>query len=381
MILNRIKFFVVPEFLSRLFRRLMKSWGWVLLVLLTIAIKWVSLYPEWVEKNYTYGLYPLIAKVQRFLFGWLPFSLGDLLYVVLVAALLYRIVLFFKRLFRKKVDRKYLVNTLQKAIFLFLFIYVVFNLLWGLNYNRKGVAGQFDLEVKAYSKSDLDTLCRTLQAQLNFYAGKVDTLQREAYYGKTKNLFKEAKATYELAEKRFGFLAYKPASIKSSLVGFLGKYVGFQGYYNPLTGEGQIKRSIPTFLQPFVVCHEIAHQLGYAKENEANFAGFLAARESASHDFRYSAYYDMYSYAMREMYSQDIELARNIDSTMHPVAKRDRREYMQYLYKMQNRVAPFMLKMYDGYLRMNNQPKGYRTYDEVVTWLIAYYKKYGLASL
>lgn len=372
---------MLPQFVSTLFRRLMKSWGWVLLIVLTIGIKWISLYPDWIEKNYTYGLYPVISKVQRFIFGWMPFSFGDLLYAVLVSLLIYRMFLFLKRLFTKKINRAYLINLLQKSIFLFLLIYVLFNLLWGLNYNRQGVAGQFDLTIKKYSNADLEALCNTLQAKLNHYASQVDTLKREKYYGKTKNLFIEAKATYQNAEKKFSFLNYQPPSIKSSMLGFLGKYVGFQGYYNPFTGEGQIKRSIPTFLQPFVVCHEIAHQLGYAKENEANFAGFLAARESASVDFRYSAYYDVYAYAMREMYMQDFKKGLLIDSTLHPLVKRDRKEYARYLFKMQNRVAPFMLKMYDGYLRMNNQPKGYRTYDEVVTWLIAYYKKYGISSL
>jgi hypothetical protein len=40
-----------------------------------------------------------------------------------------------------------------------------------------------------------------------------------------------------------------------------------------------------------------------------------------------------------------------------------------------------MLKMYDSYLKMNNQPKGQRTYNEVITWLVAYYKKYGVGAL
>ena len=61
--------------------------------------------------------------------------------------------------------------------------------------------------------------------------------------------------------------------------------------------------------------------------------------------------------------------------------RRDRKEFIRYLYKMQNPIAPFMLRMYDGYLRMNNQPKGYRTYNEVVTWLIAYYKKFGREAI
>lgn len=361
--------------------RLMKSWGWVLLIVLTIAIKWVSLYPGWVEKNYTYGIYPVISKLQRLIFGWIPFSVGDLFYAFIIVVIVYKTVLVTRTIIRKKFTRRHFTTGLQQIIFFFLAVYVSFNLLWGLNYNREGIAYQLKLDVKPYSMTDLDTLCQALQIKLNAYAAQTDTVEREKYFGKPRNVYTVANETYKLADNKYSFLTYKPRSIKSSFVGFLGKYVGFQGYYNPFTGEGQVKKSIPVFIQPFVACHEIAHQIGYAKENEANFAGFLAAKESASADFVYSAYYDMYQYAIREVYVRDFKRGIAIDSLLHPTVLRDRREYALYLFKMQNRIAPLMLKMYDGYLRMNNQPKGYRTYNEVVTWLVAYYKKYGVESL
>ena len=371
----------MQNFLSRLFKRLMKSWSWVVLVVLTIAIKWVSLYPGWVETNYTYGVYPVVSQALRFLFGWIPFSIGDLFYAFVILILLFRVGKFFRLLFKKQLTRAYFGLALRQTIFLFLLVYVAFNVLWGLNYNRHGISQQLQLDVRSYTTSDLDTLCVALQQKVNYYAAQVDTLKREAYLEKKKNLFHEASASYAVVKDRYPFLAYPIHSMKTSMVGFLGKYVGFQGYYNPFTGEGQVKASIPNFLQPFVTCHEIAHQLGYAKENEANFVGYLAARESASIDFRYSAYYDVYQYAFREYLRSDIKKGIALDSTLHPIAKRDRREYARYLHKMENSIAPMMLKMYDGYLKMNNQPKGYRTYNEVVTWLVAYYKKYGVDAL
>ena len=359
----------------------MRSWSWVLLILLTIAIKWISLYPDWVERNYTYGIYPVISRVQRFLFGWIPFSLGDLLYGLLAVGIIYKTVQFIRLLILRRVTRQYFIRGLQTLLFTFLAVYVSFNLLWGLNYNRRGIAYQLQLDVKPYTTEDLDTLCYALQSKLNFYADRIDTTTREEFLGKTGNLFNVAREAYNAADDKYLFLVYHPGSIKASMVGFLGRYVGFQGYYNPFTGEGQLKRSVPIFVQPFVACHEIAHQLGYAKENEANFVGFLAAKESPSNDFIYSAYYDMYQYAMMEMLMLDSKRYANLNSTLHKIARRDKREYARYIFKMENPIAPIMLKVYDGYLRMNNQPKGYRTYNEVVTWLVAYYKKYGVEKL
>jgi hypothetical protein len=57
--------------------------------------------------------------------------------------------------------------------------------------------------------------------------------------------------------------------------------------------------------------------------------------------------------------------------------KKDYRSYLQYIYDSKNVVEPFVSVFYDNYLKMNNQPKGARTYNEVTAWLIAYLKKYG----
>ena len=216
---------------------------------------------------------------------------------------------FFRLLFQKKLTRGYFVTALQQAIFFFLFVYVFFNLLWGLNYNRKGISHQLGIEVKKYSLADLDTLTTIIQGKLNSYAAIVTDEQRDSVKRK-RDLFRESYLAYQDAAKKFSFLAYHPASVKPSLFSYLGNYLGFQGYYNPFSGEGQVNTTIPRFLEPFVTAHEIAHQLGYGKENEANFVAFLACKEYQSPAFQYSMYFDMYNYAAGEVYRRDSALFR-----------------------------------------------------------------------
>jgi hypothetical protein len=36
---------------------------------------------------------------------------------------------------------------------------------------------------------------------------------------------------------------------------------------------------------------------------------------------------------------------------------------------------------YGQFLKANNQPAGKRSYNEVVAWLVAYYKRYGVEAL
>lgn len=358
----------------------MKSWSWVLLIVLTILIKWASWYPVWVENNYTYGIYPLISRTQRFLFGWIPFSIGDLFYAFLVLVVLLRTGRFFKLLFRKQLTRAYFVGAMQQAIFFFLFVYVFFNLLWGLNYNRKGIPDQLGIAVKPYSLADLDTLTGVMQRRLNYFAGKVTLSQRDSFNRK-KLLFRESISAYRLAEARFPFLHYDPISVKPSIFSYAGNYLGFQGYYNPFSGEAQVNTTIPRFLEPFVTTHEIAHQLGYGKENEANLVAFIACRSSSSPVLNYSMYFDMYNYAITEVFQRDSALSRQYQSKLHPQVKADIREYREFYRRHQSPIETFISWGYGHYLKANNQPTGKQTYNEVVAWLIAYYKKYGIDAL
>ena len=135
------------------------------------------------------------------------------------------------------------------------------------------------------------------------------------------------------------------------------------------------------FLKPFVLCHEIGHQLGYAKENEANFVGFLASHQSQNIEFRYSAYFEMYLYASRELMYYDASNALLLRMVVHEQFVKDYKAFLEYLFKSRNVVEPLMTRFYDNYLKLNNQPKGKATYNEVIAWLIAYMKKYGSQAI
>ena len=228
--------------------------------------------------------------------------------------------------------------------------------------------------------ADLDTLTTVIQSRVNYYAGFVTEAQRDSFNVK-KRLFRSAKEAYGELEKKYSFLRYYPKSIKPSIYSYLGNYLGFQGYYNPFSGEGQVNTTIPRFLEPFVTTHEMAHQLGYAKENEANFVGFLACRSYQSNVFRYSVYFDMYNYAISEVIRRDTVLARAFQEKRHPQVVKDVKELRDFFLRYDNAVQDAIMWGYGYFLRANNQPAGKRSYHEVVAWLIAYYKKYGVEAL
>jgi hypothetical protein len=347
------------------------------LLILSVFIKVFSLNKTWVENYYTYGIYPVISKFFRLIFGWTPFSIGDILYAAAFIYLLFKIWKLIRLLFQKKLKKYLSWIVFRKYLKLVLWIYIIFNLFWGLNYDRQGIAKQLQLEVKAYNAEELFSLAKLLQQRLNTYALQIDSLNR-LRFDKDRILFRQGIEDYQNCKGQYPFLKYSFPSIKASLYGKSGKYFGYTGYYNPFTAEAQLKTSIPVFMKPFVLNHEIAHQLGYAKENEASFVSFLICKNSNAIEVRYAAYYELffdafYQFLPTKNVEHSISLIKNLD----PRVLKDKKEEAIYHKRNRNFVAPIMTEAYDKYLKLNSQPKGMATYNEVIAWLIAYMKKYG----
>jgi hypothetical protein len=244
-----------------------------------------------------------------------------------------------------------------------------------LNYNRKGIAWQLQLKAVVYDTTNLIMIQELLLQKVNETKKKL--LAQKAFYPDKKNLFRRAKECYEVAGKEYPFIHYESSSVKSSLYGWLGNYLGFTGYYNPFTGEAQVNTTIPKFLLPFVTVHEIGHQLGYAKEDEANFSGYLAATNSHDTLFQYSAYLNLFIYANYEVFYFDSAASGMAAKQLIPEVKADLMEWKRFNKRYRNFVEPAISWMYGKYLLVNQQPKGLRSYNEVIAMLIAYHKEYG----
>lgn len=352
------------------------------LLVLTLLIKVFSLNESWVETYYTYGFYPFYSRFLHTIFGWIPFSIGDILYLLAFAYGLAKIFKWIRLLVKRQMKQYLSWVLLRKFLKILLVIYLLFNISWGLNYNRLGIAYQLRLQVKPYSHAELDTLTTILQRQLNVYAEMVDTVKRMEL-DKNSLLFSEGIKNFDTAEKEFPFLKRGSASIKPSIYSYVGHYFGFSGYINPFTIEAQINTLEPVFTKPFVVDHEIAHQLGYGKENEASFVSYLASRHSSNIDFRYSVYYELYYNAFYEVLrnNPDTLFISQLRRNLHPRVKTDRLQEINYRLSRRNKLQPFVSDFYSGYLKLNKQPKGMATYDEVTAWLIAWARKFGWNSI
>jgi hypothetical protein len=357
----------------RIFKK--HKWIWLTALLLIIVIKLWAQNNSRIENYYTENFYYFISIALRFLFGWIPFSFGDILYLTGGCWILWKLIKNCDLLFKKKFSKKLFVRKLWKLILIFVGIYIVFNIFWGLNYNRKGIGWQLNLPKMNYDTANLKLIQGLLLQKVN--ETKRVLVNENISYPDNKDLFKRAKACYDHAAIIYPFMKYKSTSIKSSLYGWLGDYLGFTGYYNPFTGEAQVNTTVPKFLIPYITLHEMGHQIGYAKEDEANFSGYLAAAHSHDTLFQYSTYLDLFVYANREVYYFDSTASKLAAIQLIPEVKADLLEWRRFNRKYTSIFEPAISWLYGKYLQINQQPKGLRSYNEVIATLMAYYKKYG----
>lgn len=367
--------------------RTISAYRWVKLGILfsiSLIISIFSLFPEQVEQLYSLGIYPALASTLRILTRWVPFSVGDILYAWVCLILLIGLLRLIRLLYRRELTRARLILMGLNFLSTVLWVFIVFQLMWGLNYHRLGIAHQLRINKNTYTKEEVTSLAHRLIDKLNecrrqigdsvLPSPSLDTLYREAY------------RSYQTASYEYEFLNYRNRSVKPSLYSGIADYMGFTGYYNPFTGEAQLRTDVPRVLIPYITLHEMAHQLGYASESEANFVGYLAALASRNVYVRYSVYLDLFSYAQGEQvrmygkekdYSQFEAVLLQNRLSLDTLVKKDRKEIREFFYKRRNRISPAVSSLYDQYLKLNKQWEGLNSYNEVVGWLIAYQKKYG----
>ena len=357
---------------------------WAVPVLMVAAIQLLQLFPFWIEKTYSRNWYIQISMVLRNITGWIPFSLGDVIYILFGFSILVSLVRGIILTIKGQFSWARFAAAISTWIRGLLWIYIWFSILWGLNYSRLGIEHQLKLQQEEYCKDEVVALTNQLILKVNDCRRQIkDTVLPKP---SVQQIFEAAENNYKTIAVDFPFLAYQIPSVKSSLYSPMGNYFGFTGYYNPFTGEAQVRNDIPRVLIPYIVSHEMAHQLGYASESEANFVGYLSASSSADVYFRYSVYLDMLDYAQGEeikmfLIDRDINGLKNVfkqnKANLDSLVRKDRKEIREFFYKRKNKISPLVSNVYDQYLKMNKQLAGINSYNEVIGWLLAFEKKQG----
>lgn len=346
---------------------------WVIfLVVELVLIQILGFFPAFVENIYSNGLYPIIAGFLRQILGWIPFSIGDLAYFVVGILLL----VWFINLFRKPKNWKIIGLEIVKVFSIF---YFLFHLLWAFNYYREPLFDKMQIE-REYSDADLLRFTKEMIRQTN--AIQV-TLTNDPNNKVTNNLTQEqifdlSVNGYENVAKRHSFFAYHSPSIKKSLISLPLSYMGFSGYLNPFTNEAQVNDCVPMINFPFTACHEMAHQIGYASESEANFIGFLAVTQNENLHFKYAGYSSAVRYCLRNWEARNPAIIKQLLSEINPGVLQNFEDSALHWQQYETFIEDGFKIFYDNFLKANQQEDGLESYSKFLNLLINYSKNHSI---
>lgn len=339
------------------------------IILQYIGVKLLGKNPEFIESYYSNGMYQFTSKLLRYAFGWLPFSFGDLFYA-------FAIIYMTRWIYKNK--RRYLKDTKRWFAEVFSFIAIIyfsFHVFWGMNYYRLPLNESLNIE-KEYTTEQLVAITKRLINTTNSIHQEItnnDSLKVIMPFTKGEML-KMAPDGYAILEQDFPHLKYEPRSIKKSIFSLPLTYMGFSGYLNPLTNEAHVDALIPAYKFPTTLCHEIAHQLGYAAENEANFIGCLAAIHNPNIYFEYSGYAFALRHCVNEVYNREPKLFKQLVETINKGVRDNYKEVRDFWDSYKNPTEPLFKTTYNAYLEANAQEGGMESYSYVVALIVNYFE-------
>ncbi len=332
-----------------------------------ILIQILSGYPKVIEKIYSQYIFQKIALTEELIFGSLPFSVGDILYLAFAILLIRWLLIRIKSKFIQ-------IKSWSLQVFSTLSVfYFLFHFLWGMNYYRIPLNEKLTLD-REYKYEDLLSLT-------DFIILKSNQLQKQLSTDKNTavDFNFSLKEINTLNNYSFDLMRFKSRKLKlnskSSLFSFPLSYMGFSGYLNPLTNEAHLNTRLPNFKFPTLAAHEMAHQIGYAKENEANFIAVLATINHPNLHFKYAGYTFALQYLLQDIAQKDQNKAKELAEKLHPGVRKNYKEVQVFWKKHENPFEPAFKIFYKNFLKVNNQPEGMQSYNYVVGLLVNYYKR------
>jgi hypothetical protein len=310
------------------------------------------------------SFFEIQKKIHQVLFSWIPFSFGDLIYILLGISLFYLMI----KSFKKKKSH----GSVLRILILINIFYFTYQIFWGMLYFQKPIIAKLSETEVTLKKKKILALkylekckqTRALVKEVNgiFKLSDINNIQSEI-------LNQQTKLPSFISNKK----ANEVNSFKPSLFKNVMNFTGILGYYNPFTAEAQYNAELPSSYLPFTLAHESSHQLGFAREQEANFIGYLIGVNSSNVELRYSTEYFTLKSLLNSIIYEDEKFVADILESYSEGMKRDRAYEKQFVLKHQGWLNDFFGFTNNLFLK-SNQQEGSVTYSYFIDLLIRYEK-------
>ncbi|MBQ7411332.1 MAG: DUF3810 domain-containing protein [Clostridia bacterium] len=257
------------------------------------------------------------------------------------------------------------------------FVFITFVWTYSSGYNTTSIDKKLGLDREIVSAKELYDTALWLTDNLNELAPSImydETGASAMPYSYSKMSSKLCDAYNGFVDK-YGILHTFRSKIKPIMLSEPMTYTHISGIYSFMTGESNVNVNYPDFIIASSSVHELAHQRGIAREEEANFIAFLVCIGSNDKFLQYSGYLDVYQEVMSALYSADKKLYKDASSRLCEKAYYDRVSYSKFFEKYKDsKPAQISGSINDSFLQANGQTAGVKSYGMVTDLAVAYYK-------
>lgn len=333
--------------------------------------------PELVERLYSRTLYPGIQLGLSTLAGSFPFSVGQLALaaaLVWVALILVRLVRAAVRPAPERLER--VAGELWRLARFACWLYAAYMFGWAFNYAREPFALAARLDVRPATADEVEQTAREwlqraaeLRSKLPEGPDGVVALSPDF----ARHVEAIARAWERAAELDPRLAGPRPA-LRECGISSLMTAVGIAGIYWPFTGEPHVNAQPPLHSRLFSSLHEVAHQRGFAREDEANYLACFVGWHSEDPELAYSAALMAYRYLSAPLLATRPDSWFALSNDAPAGVQRDK-QAIERFWKPQSRTVQHVRTaahaINDTYLKTQGQKSGVRSYGRMIDLLIA----------
>lgn len=348
-------------------------WSFAFSVLVYLVSRFLSTFAEFWTKYPAQAIRFVLAKLT----GWFPFSLAECLLISIPILALAYIIASSVSTKRDESDKNFY-RWIRPLVSVILVIATLFFAAFGPAYSRNKLSDNLGIERAAVSAEELYSTAEKVSAEADGIIASIDFDVSGASvmpYG-YKELVDKMNDAFARYAAGADYISHFDSNPKAIALSEPMTYTHISGVYTFMTGESNINTNYPDFLIPFTMAHEMAHQRGIAREDEANFVAFLVCIGSNDDYIRYSGYANMINYLDSALSKADSELYKSfLQNKLQREIYNEFVSYSAFFDKYRDSTASDIAGgVNDVFLQSQGQQAGTRSYGLVVDLAVAYYK-------
>ena len=328
-------------------------------------------FAEW----FTGGIGHAFRTVLATLTSWIPFSLAELLLYLSPLLLVFVV----RHAWRYHLDTWYAtlryLACLSAVLSLF---FSTFAFSFGTAYYVRGLDERMGFATGEIDAALLEATTARLVSEINALVPQI-TYGEDGFSKQPATLAEmndKLLAAYDVVSGEYPFIRTMQSNIKPVQASRLMSYTHITGVYTYFTGEANVNTYFPDYTLPFTAAHELAHQRGIARENEASFVAFLVCTASDDPYIRYAGYLNLYEYVTGALYRVNRDAHFALLKTLHPAVLGELLAYDAFFEEFADApMASVSDAVNDTFLKLNGNEAGTASYGLVVELAVAYYRQ------